>query len=272
MATDPRSSSRRRRTQPVVESLEGRLVLSHASALPRVAARGLPFDLGNIPTGQTTAAERAALLSALRGGAGREFITLARREIKNIPLVMAAFSTGLIREYNVPGLAIKMPKLQERYAGPPYDQVNVIAAGAVLANKKSLVLGAILRGPIDIPVPSTYVFGFDRGTGRTVAPFANRPGIHYDATVTVTVNGRVVHGVVTDLVTGAVTELAPKSIKVRGATLRVRLSPTLLAGAGGPLSSATFAFWTQDGTVPGVEHVGSFVPDANIPIGKLGRR
>lgn len=271
MATDPRSIKARRNTRPALEALEGRQVLSHA-AIPHVAALGLPFDLGKIPTGNTTPGERAALLDALRGGAGREFVTLARREVKNIPLVMAAFSAGLIREYSVPGLAFKLPKLQERYAGPKFDQLNVIAAGAVIANKNRLVLGAILRGPIDIPVPSTYVFGFDRGSGRAVAPFANRPGIHFDATVTVTVNGRVVSGVVTDLITGAVTPLDPRGIKVRGATLQVNLSPRLLAGAGGPLQNATFAFWTLDATLPGVEHVGSFAPDVNIAVGNLGRR
>ena len=271
MPSHCRSSGECRRRQPVVESLEGRLVLSSAVG-PRLALAGLPFELGKIPTGQTTPAERAALLAALRGGAGREFLALARREVKNIPLVIAAFSAGLIQQYSVPGLAVKLPKLQERYAGPPFDQLNVIAAGAVLANRRRLALGAILRGPIDIPVPTTYVFAFDRGTGQAVTPFATRPGIRADATVTITVNGPEVTGVVTDLATGAVATLDRRAVRVRGATLQVALSPALLSGAGAPLKQATFAFWTQNGTTPGLDHVGSFVPDANIPIGSLGRR
>jgi hypothetical protein len=255
----------------MVESLEGRLVLSHAAA-PHLSLAGLPFDLGSIPTGKSTAAERAALLAALRGGAGREFITLARREVKNIPLVVAAFSAGLIRQYSVRGLAVKLPKLQEQYTGPPYDQLNVIAAGAVLANSRRLVLGAILRGPIDIPVPSTYVFAFDRGTGRAVTPFPSRPALRYDATVTVTVNGRLLSAVVSDPVTGVTTPLDRRAIKVRGATLQVVVPPKLLSGAGGPLSEASFAFWTQNGSAAGIQHVGSFVSDTNTRVGTLGRR
>jgi hypothetical protein len=252
-----------------VESLEGRIVLS--SVTPRLAVAGLPFDLGRIPNGQTTAAERAALLAALRGGAGRELVTLVRREVKNVPLLIGAFSAGLIRQYSIPGLALKLPKLQEQYSGPPYDQLNVIAAGAVLAGRNRLVLGAVLRGPIDIPDPSTYVFGFDRGTGRAFTPFASRPGIHLDATVTVTINGKSVSAVVTDLVTGAITALDRRAIKVRGATLEVVVPPRLLAGAGLPLKQASFAFWTHHGPAPGIANVGSFVADANVPVGSLGR-
>lgn len=271
MSSYTRTSGRHRRRQPVVESLEGRLVLS-AALVPSSALTVQAFDLGNIPTGQTTAAERAALLAALRGGAGREFITLVRREVKNVRVVIAAFSAGLIRQYSIPGLTVKLPKLQEQYTGPPFDQLNAIAAGAVLANSRRLVLGAVLRGPIDIPMPSTYIFAFDRGTGRAGAPFASRPGIRHDATVTVMVNGGSVTGVVTDLVTGAVTQLDRRAIKVRGATLQVVVPPKLLSGAGLPLKQASFAFWTQNGTTPGIEHVGSFAADANIPVGSLGRR
>lgn len=245
-------------------------MLSHAAPAP-LSLKGLPFDVGKIPTGQTTASERAALLNALRGGAGREFTTLVRREVKNVPLIVAAFSAGLIRNYSVPGLAVKLAKTQELYTGPKFDQLNVIAAGAVLANAKRMVLGAILRGPIDIPVPSTYVFAFDRSSGRAVAPFASRPGLRYDATVTVTVTGRAATAVVTDLVTGAVTALDRRAIQVRGATLQVSLSPKLLVAPNSLLKTTSFAFWTQDQAVPGIEHVGSFAADANVPVGSLVR-
>lgn len=250
--------------------MEGRTLLSAGVLASPKAAAVVALQ---IPTGQATPGEVAQVLAAIRKGAGAEFITLLRREVKNIQSVIAGFSLGLINEYRVPGIVLKVPKFQEQYTGIRLDQLSATAAGAVLAARNRLVLGAIMRGPIDDPTPSTYVFGFDRSGGLlTSSPFPNRPNIRYDATVTVTVAGGSISGSVTDLNSGAVTPLSSRAIQIRGATLRVVLNPNLLPSTGAKLNAYRFAFWSRSAAEGGIETVASFAPEEqSIPIGTLVR-
>lgn len=263
---------RRLRTHPAVETLEGRALLSVVPS--RAGPAGRAFELGRLRLGQATPAEQAAVLAALRGGLGREFATLARREIRNVNGVIAGFASGSIRDYSVPGLSIKTKNWQELYTGPHHDQLGALAAGAVLASPRRLVLGAVLVGPIDMPSTNYYVFGLDRGTAGAGSPFSNRPNIRYDAAVTVATAGtQAVSVVLDDLATGQSTPLPTSVVRVRGATLVVVLDPRRLAVAGAkPLPQARFAFWTRSAAT-GQENVANFVPEsATIPIGVLGRR
>jgi hypothetical protein len=257
-----------------VESLEGRALLSAGGAGLARAARAVAVPAAfRIPTGPATPSEVSQVIKALRSGAGAEFLTLLRRDVKNYRTVIAGFSLGLIREYSVPGIVLKTPRFQDLYTGTRWDQLSVTAAGAVLAGRNRLVLGAILRGPIDEPTTSTYVFGIDRNGNLPPGPFAGRPNIRHDATVTVNVDaGGGVAGFVTDLNTGATTALSRRAIQIRGATLRVTVNPKLLPSTGAAVSRYRFAFWARSAP-GGIENVASFAPEeSSIPIGVLGRR
>ena len=146
----------RRRATPRLEPLEGRVVLSAVAALPRPTVA----VLYNFSDGTGL----AAVLSALRGGPGNEFVRVLRREV-NVRRTIAEFASGQRSELVVPGFAIKTPKLNAAYTGPQLDQFNPTAAGALLLSRGRLELAAIMRGPIDRPEPVTYVWGIDRGGG-----------------------------------------------------------------------------------------------------------
>src|SRR5689334_23049246 len=115
--------TRARRVRPVVEPLEGRLALSHAAPMvPTVAAKI------NLSDGSGA----SAILSALHGGAGSEFVTLLRRGVPNVNAMIRAFALGRRSEVDVKGFAVKTPHFQPQYTGPHLDQFNPTAAGAVL--------------------------------------------------------------------------------------------------------------------------------------------
>src|SRR5688572_8688021 len=195
---------RRTRTRPPrvrlnVEPLEGR-------QLPSVSLPRLP-GVSVLAANPADGSGAAAILSALRGGAGSEFVTLIRREVPNIGAVIRQFTLGARSTFSVRGFAAKLPRLQALYRGPELDQLNPTAAGAVLLRDGRLELAAIMRGPIDLPVRTTYVWGIDRGSGLVDPEGFGRPGLRYDAVVSVTREGGSITASVTDLTTGAVTPI-----------------------------------------------------------------
>lgn len=254
---------RAHRLRPVLESLEGRVVLSHAAPpAGMVAARINLADGSGAP----------AILAALNGGAGSEFVTLIRRGVPNVNAVLRQFVLGTRTELQVKGFAVKTPHFQPQYAGPKLDQFNPTAAGAVLLKDGRLELGAILRGPIDRPEPVTYSWGMDRGSGAADPEGLGVPGARYDAVVRVTRSGQDLGASITDLKTGAVTPLASSAVQIQGPTIRVFLTNPagLLPSTGKPLAKYSFFFSTRSGP-GGPATVGGFVPSTHsIPIGVLG--
>ena len=258
-----RRTGRRPKAAPAVEALEGRALLSVAVLGVRPAAA--------IVANQDDGSGRDAILSALRGGPGSEFVTLIRRQVPNFRRVIAEFASGARTEISVRGAAAKVPQFRPGYTGPRIDQLNPTVAGAVQLNRRRLELGAIVRGPIDLPTSSTYVWGINRGGAAPIGPFEGLPDIRFDAVVAVTRDATGITGSVRDLNTGTVTPLQPSDIRIQGPTIRVLLNPALLPSTGPPLRSFRFAFWTQSGP-GGLETIGGFVPStASIPIGSLGR-
>jgi hypothetical protein len=174
-------------SRPVVEFLEARSLLSGFKPLSRSALSSAM--IGQVhPTIATDPAGIAAIMSALEGGMGREWVSLIRAGVKNPLAVIAGFSTGKYTSYSISGLTAETPSVQPAFAGQPYDQLLATVAGASVFKGNVLELGAIMRGPFHDPAPSYYVFAFNRGAGASQgATFASRPGITPDALVTLTV-------------------------------------------------------------------------------------
>lgn len=265
---------RRKPAAPTFDTLEQRATpgeVASMAALPGVGS--LLQTLRREVSGRaitTDPAGVAAIVSALRGGPGSDFVALLRRQVPNLRRIIGQFVAGTRTEFTTRGFAVKTPKLLDSYTGFVADQLNPTAAGALLQKNKTLQLAAILRGPIDIPTPSYYVFGIDRGAGGAAGPFPGLPGIRYDALVTVAwhADGPGVTASVTDLVSNTTTPIDGARIKVQGATLRVYVPTDLLPSQGLATRNYRFAFWTRDALDGGIEQIGSFVPGtASIPIG-----
>ena len=239
------------RHRPIIEPLEGRLVLSHA------------------PTG----AGAGAILGALAGGAGSEFVTLIRREVPNPSAVLGQFATGRRTEIDIKGFSAKLPGFLPTFQGPHLDQFDPTAAGALILGDGRLELAAILRGPIHLPVATTFNWGIDRGAGTSDPQGLGLPSLRYDAVVSVTRSDTAVGASVTDLRTGVTTPIDAGSVSIQGPTIRVFLAnPTAsLPSTGQPTSSYRFAFWTSDGS-GGPASVGGIVPGSGtLQVGSLAR-
>ena len=258
--------------RPSVESAESRILLSTVDlplvVVPRVVVphahrhphpRPQPAAIKTDPVGVS------AILSALKGGAGSEFVKLVRSEAPNLGSVIRGFVSGKLTQYNVNGFAVKIPNIQSQYSGPIYDHLSATAAGALSLKNHQLELAGILRGPFHAE-PGYVVFGLDRGAGASVGPrFASVPGITPDMIVTIKVDpyGASASGTITDLTTNAVTTIDPSQIKVAGAAVRVFLNADQVPSKGLPTANYKFDMWTQH-TLGGIDTVGSFAPGSSM--------
>lgn len=237
------------------ETLEGRALLS-----------GLGPSLASSTAGDS------AVINALLGGAGHEFVTLALKEVKNPMAVAAGFGAKSITQYTVRGLVMVQPHLQPAYAGLPLDTLALNTAGAVVLKKQKMELGAIVRAPFTTSSTATDItFALNRGAGARLGPyFASRPGITPDVLVTVTVgpHGQGNSAVIHDLTTGRATPIASPVIAVAGPTVRILLDTSQIPSEGFALKHYTFAAWSSTKANPTIENVGSFAPaDSMIPVG-----
>ncbi|WP_165232791.1 hypothetical protein [Aquisphaera insulae] len=255
--------------RPVVESLEGRALLSGsgltATTLARSAlVRSIRSSIQTDPAGV------AAILNALNGGLGSEWTKLLRSQVRNLNGVLARFVSGQLTAYSTPGFAVRTPGVQSLFVGQPYDQLLPQVAGAAVFKNNIVELGAIMRGPFHDPSTTYYQFALDRGAGASLGPiFAARPKITPDTIVTLTVApfGTSATGTITDLTTGASQAIDPSKIQIRGPVIRVFLNASQLPSHGFKLAKYRFAFWTQIQPGRDISTVASFLPDAGmIPI------
>jgi hypothetical protein len=254
------------------ESLEGRALMSAAGM--KSVHQPIAALLAHLHEPKITDASRgeSAFLNAIFGGAGHEFVALAQKEVKNLTAVIAGFESGAIRQYNIPGLAIKSPpNLQSGYTGLPHDALALQAAGAVLLKAKKIELAAVVRGPFTTtPFGTSIVFAINRGEGAQIGPaFSSRPGITPDALVTVNVgpDGHNNSATITDLTTGSTVPISAP-ILVAGPTVRILLPASSLPTKGFKIQNYKFAVWTETEPSAPIQDVGSFMPESSmIPIG-----
>lgn len=255
-------SGRRRGWRPSLESLEGRVVLSVGVmgpvSRPSVSVAALGQDLNG--------AGVRAILNAMQGGEGNEWFRLVMPQVPSYGAVITGFQLGLINQFAVKGAVVKTPKLLSSYNGAPWDQLNAQAAGAVLLSNRRMELAAVLRGPIDAPTRSVYVFGLDRG-GATTAPIPGLPRLRFDAQVTVVREASgALSGTVRDLKSGVTTAIAPRDILIKGSTLRVFVDPSRLPSTGKPLQNYRFGFVVRTAVDGGVGTVASAVSTAGTTV------
>jgi hypothetical protein len=270
-----RNTCRGRKARFSVETLEGRQLLSGLDPSLLQSAGARAALIRNVrPTAITTdPAAVSAILDAVRGGAGSEWATLIRRQVRNPQAVVRQFVSGRIASYSATGITFRTPAEQSQFTGRPYDQLLPIAAGGAVFRNNVMEFATILRGEFRDPDTSYYVFAVDRGAGRSLgATFASRPGVTPDALVTITVGpyGSSPTGEIRDLTDGSTQAIDPSRIAIRGATLRVFLDASQLPSRGAQLARYRFAMWTQ--TQPGADlaNVASFAPDGSmIPIAVL---
>ncbi len=162
---------KRRRQDPKVESLEGRALLSGLGIdRPHGDGSAILARL-RVPKASFNSAGESAIISALLGGAGHEFVALALKEVKNPLGVAAGFADHTITQYTVPGLVVKQINLQSGYTGPPHDSFALNIGGAVVLKRKKIELGAIVRGPFTTtPFATNIVFALNRGAGGASGP------------------------------------------------------------------------------------------------------
>jgi hypothetical protein len=259
----------------VVEALEGRALLS-ATWVEALRERSVPSILARIHFPKITDASpgQTAVLNAIFGGAGHEFVSLAQKEVHNIAGVAGEFESGALKQFTAPGLVFKIANWQSGYTGFPHDPQSLTVAGAILLKRREIELAAIVRGPFTTYPGTTYVvFALDRGAGARLGPvFPDRPGITPDALVTVKVGPDALNNsaTVTDLTTGMTQPLNPQIIQVKGPVVRLLISASQLPSEGFPLKNYKFAVYNQ--LVPNADYsqTGSFVPETSmIPIGVL---
>ena len=256
------------------EPLEGRALLSAMGLEAPHHARAAILGRLQLPKITDASPGQSAILNAIFGGAGHEFVRLAQKEVHNILAVASRFESGTLTQFTAPGLVFKTPNWQSGYTGFPHDPQALTVAGTILLKRKQIELAAIVRGPFTTYAGTTYVvFALNRGAGaRLGAEFAGRPGLTPDALVTVTVGpyGRSNSATVTDLTTGTTQPLNPDIIQVTGPVVRLLVSANQLPSQGFALKNYKFAVYTQ--LVPNGDYsqTGSFVPEFSmIPIGVL---
>lgn len=269
-----------------VESLEGRQLMSVAfpklpanlnlspAMVNRLSSHGLAgIKLPKLPGGSGSNAKVdpiavGLIADALMGrGPGAEFGSLIRGQIRNVASVISGFASGKTREYTTPGIAVRLPNVQENFQYQHYDHVKLTAAGVVLQRDGRFQMGAVVQGPYDENLTSQVIFGIDRGAGKRLGPlYPQRPKITPDALVELTIGpyGQSASGQIRDLTTGAVTPIDPQNIIVAGATVRVFINPAQLPGQGNSTKNFKFSTWTRHGTTGGIESIGSFVPDKTM--------
>jgi len=267
-----RRNARSRTRKLGFDALEGRALLS-ASGLraPRHAGAAI-LDRVDVRKITDASPGQTAILNAIFGGAGHEFVTLSQREVHNINAVVSGFQSGAITQFTAAGLVFKIPNWQIGYPGFRHDTLSATVGGGVLLKGKKIELAAIVRGPFTTYPGTTYiVFAINRGAGARLGPyFASRPGITPDALVTVTVGpfGQSNSATITDLTTGTSQPLTPPEIQVSGPVVRLLVSTSQLPSKGLPVTKYQFAVWTETEPDAPYQDVGSFVPEESmIPIG-----
>lgn len=255
-----------------VETLEERALLSAAAVEVPGGARHALIGHVSAQDIKTDPAGAAAILSALNGGMGSEFVALIRKNVPKPSSVIKRFVLGQTSQFSIPGFAVATPGFQPQFTSGHFDQLAPTSSGALLLRGNTLELGAIMRGPFRDPNTAYYVFALNRGAGAGLGPtFPSVPGITPDALVTIAVGpmGSSPTGTIQDLTDGSSQTIDPSNIEIKGSTLRVFLNTDQVPSKGLPIQKYRYTFWTQTALGGDISTVGNFLPPSMIGIGVL---
>lgn len=225
-----RPTTASRAVRSTLESLEGRELLSHASALHAQAS--LPAGFIAPP-----------VVHSPGPIVGEQGVGYAVKSPRFYPYYLG-------------------PKLTQLNAAGLKAQVigdNLILTGIVVAND--------IPQTSDSPATDAfYVFGINRGGATGAGPIVGRPKIVFDAVVQVAVNRSGVTATVSDVATGATVTLPAESVLFKQNAVQVTV-PGTLAPAGSDPSRYTVNFFTASGALSGPQSVASIAPEfRNIPV------
>lgn len=260
---------RRNRALPSFERLESRALLNAAGLKPPHSPAAALVAQHPVTKIVTNPGAVQAIIRAIYGGAGHEWVALVESEKGRI----TTERVGSTVELSAPGGVVEVPPyLLPTYTGNVHDRVAPQAAGAVVLKKNQIELAAIMRGPFTNYDGTDYVvFGINRGAGNSLTPILpGTPWIKADALVTLAIgpNGSTYSGTITNRITGATQTINPRNIQVEASVVRVLLSPGQLPSEGLSLGHYQFAVWTETQLNPSIGELASIVPQTRmIPIG-----
>jgi hypothetical protein len=151
---------------------------------------------------------------------------------------------------------LKAPMFYAGYSGPKRTDLDVIGANVRVGPGGKIVLTSKVLGTIDVAEPAVYTFLINRGSAGSVGPIPGRPGILYDAMVSIATSSAGASGNVTLLSSGgqpeSVVPLRTGAIRITGgsviATLPENELPASSPSASHGIASYRYAFI---GGIPG---------------------
>jgi hypothetical protein len=155
----------------------------------------------------------------------------------------------------------KAPSFYAFYTGPQWAELNVVKASGKLVRGRTFVFTGTNQGPIT-QGPAVYVWGIDRNGLLPAGPFEGRPDVKFGALIVVRLDASLTPTAqVIDGVAGTVSALPSGSVRIHGATIRVKLAASLLPSTGLPPSQYRFNLWPEDGGPPSSSSISSFAPE-----------
>ena len=213
-----------------VESLEGKLLLSHAGV-----AKAHP-----------------ALSAADVGLPGT--------------LAVARFNQpGPIRNEIGDGHAVKVARFYKYYTGPIRSELNATGAKAQIVGDNlaltGIVAGKIPTTPTSADQESYYYFGINRGGATAPGPFPGRPNVTFDSVVIVGVTQAGIGSIVqTDGST--YTALDPSAVTVSGNDFHVTVPLSLLPSTGAAPNHYRVSFFpATEAPLTTFNSIASFAPE-----------
>jgi hypothetical protein len=161
------------------------------------------------------------------------------------------------------GVVTKAPSFYMFYTGPQWAELNAVKASGKLVRGRMFVFTGTNQASIN-QGPAVYVWGVDRNGNLPAGLFEGRPNVRFDALIVVQLDASLTPTArVIDFATGSVTALAASSVRIHGATIRVKLAASLLPSTGLAPSQYRFNYWPEDGGPPSSSSVASFAPEFN---------
>ncbi len=170
---------------------------------------------------------------------------------------------------------LKAPMFYASYTGPKRTDLDVIGANVRVSPGHEAMLTGKVLGTIDTAEPADYAFLINRGGASSPGPIPDRPGITYDAVVSVTTGLGGTSGTVTLFNSSgqpqSVIALATGAVHIVGGSVIVTvpesaLPASSLSAAHSGIASYRYAFI---GEIPGgsFHDIAGLVPEfASIPM------
>lgn len=140
------------------------------------------------------------------------------------------------------------------------EDLDVQSADGIYEDGVGWHLTATMYANIDPTLPSSYVWGFGRGSTATVALFAGEPDVQFDSILALSPSAGT--AAVRQLDTSVVNNLVPAQFSWSGATLNAFIPEAYLPTVAGGFSDDAFT-WNLWPRIPGgpSSNIADFVPE-----------